>query len=345
MKIIAAIVLLSIAALYGGFLIAGRDVKQLEEKIANIIEKPLEKYTFENLRKTKFPESLITVGRLIEEKDEYVSQMFYFNINNKKVSGLLNTPKEEGIYPVVIMLRGYVPKEIYETGMGTKRAGEVFAKNGFITLAPDFLGYGESDNPSEIVMEERFQTYTTLLPLFSSLGNLNEGLTASYSGTIKADTEKVGLWGHSNGGQIALSTLAISGKKYPTVLWAPVSKPFPYSILYYTDDIEDHGKGLRRVVANFEKDYDAELYSTSNFYSWINAPIEIHQGIDDEAVPLKWSNQLVKDLEKSRRPSGPEARRDVAYFTYPNSDHNLMPEGWDLAITRSTSFFREHLSE
>ena len=65
MKIIAAIVLLSIAALYGGFLIAGRDVKQLEEKIANIIEKPLEKYTFENLRKTKFPESLITVGRLI----------------------------------------------------------------------------------------------------------------------------------------------------------------------------------------------------------------------------------------------------------------------------------------
>mgnify|MGYP001578405053 CR=1 FL=1 len=261
--------------------------------------------------------------------------MFYFVSNNKKVSGLLNVPKVEGTYPVLIMLRGYVPKEIYETGVGTKRAGEVFAQNGFITLSPDFLGYGESNNPSKDVMEERFEAYTTVLSLLTSLKNLNEGLTASYSGKIKADMEKVGLWGHSNGGQIALSALAISGKKYPTVLWAPVSKPFPYSILYYTDDIEDHGKALRKVVADFEKNYDSELYSLTNFYSWINAPIQIHQGIDDEAVSVKWSDTLVSDLEK--------LAKDAEYFTYPNSDHNLMPGGWELAIQRSLDFYKEKL--
>lgn len=335
------IVLFSVAALYVGFIIAQNSDSPFEKKIAKIIEKPLEKYTFENLRKTQLQESSITLERSIEEKDAYISQMFYFNVRDlagkgdRKVSGLLNVPKVEGTYPIIMMLRGFVPRDLYETGIGTKRAGEVFASNGFITLSPDFLGYGESDNPSKDVMEERFETYTTLLTLFSSLGNLNAGLTASYSGNIKADAERVGLWGHSNGGQIALSTLAISGKKYPTVLWAPVSKPFPYSILYYTDDIEDHGKALRRVVADFEKDYDIELYSPTNFYSWINAPMQIHQGVDDEAVPFRWSDTFVEDLEK--------LGKDVKYFTYPNADHNLMPGGWDIAVQRSLDFYRDRL--
>lgn len=335
------VALFSIVALYAGFVIAEKSMIPIGKKIDKIIEKPLEKYTFENLRKTEFPESPIMLGRSIEEKDSYISQMFYFNARdlggkkNKKLSGLLNVPKVEGVYPVIIMLRGFVPREIYETGIGTKRAGEVFASNHFITLAPDFLGYGESGNPSENVMEERLETYTTLLSLFSSLDNLNAGLSASYSGKIKADTERIGLWGHSNGGQIALSVLEITSKNYPTVLWAPVSKPFPYSILYYTDDIEDHGKALRKVVANFEKDYDSELYSPTNFYSSINASIEIHQGLDDDAIPSKWSDTLVSDLEK--------LEKDVKYFTYPNADHNLMPDGWALAVRRSLNFYREKL--
>lgn len=333
MKTITIVILLSIVAVYAGYLIADMIDLPFNKKVTKTIEKPLKKYTFENLRKTQFSKSPITLGRLLEEKDTHVSQMFYFSSNYKKVSGLLNVPTEEGTYPVVIMLRGYITKESYETGIGTKRAGEVFAQNGFITLAPDFLGYGESDNPSKDVMEERFEAYTTVLNLFASLKNLNEGLAASYSGKIKANTEKVGLWGHSNGGQIALSTLAIGGKKYPTVLWAPVSKPFPYSILYYTDDIEDYGKALRKVVASFEKDYDSELYSPSNFYSWINAPLQIHQGLNDEAVPLKWSDQLVEDLEG--------LGKDVEYFTYPNSDHNLMPDGWTTAIQRSLDFYKD----
>jgi len=306
-------------------------------------EKPLLKYTFEKLKKTRFQASGITLGEPLEEKENYISQLFYYSIRDvisgenkeKKVSGLVNVPREEGTYSVIIMFRGFVPKEIYTTGIGTKRAGEVFTQNGFITIAPDFLGYAESDNPSKSAIEERFQTYTTILTLLSSLVNLNTGLDASYSGKIKADVSKVGIWGHSNGGQIALSILEITGKNYPTVLWAPVSKPFPYSILYFTDEFDDHGKALRKAVANFEKDYDIELYSPSNFYSWISAPIQIHQGTADDAVPLKWSDKLVEDLGK--------LGKDVTYFTYPNADHNLLPSGWTTAVQRSLDFYRGKL--
>jgi len=304
-------------------------------------EKPLLVYTFESLKKTKFPISQIMIDRKSGETSDFLSQIFYFSvpktpnaITMDKVSGLLNLPKQPGVYPVIIMLRGYVPGEAYKPGIGTQPAAEVFAEHGFITLAPDFLGYGESASPSADPFEDRFQTYTTVLTLISSLATLNDALLASYSGTIKADTSKIGIWGHSNGGHIALSTLAISGLSYPTVLWAPVSKPFPYSILYYTDEYDDQGKFLRKALAQFEEDYDTEQFSLPNYFGWIKAPLQIHQGDKDTEIPVSWSDDLVVALKKNNI--------EVQYLTYQNADHNLRPSGWSSAVANSITFFNNH---
>ena len=301
------------------------------------VDKPLDKYTYENFAKTKFLPAKITFGEILAENQNFKSYLFFFEVDGspdgeagKKVSGLVNVPNAPGTYPVVVLLRGYVDREIYQTGVGSQRVGELFANNGFITLAPDFLGYGRSDNPSENPIEERFQTYTTALTLLESVGNLNETLTLNNLAT-RADPEKIAIWGHSNGGQIALTVLEVTGKKWPTVLWAPVSKPFPYSIFYFTDDFDDRGKMLRRVVADFESDYDVELYSLTNYLDKINAPIQLHQGEADESVPLGWSNQLYDELKK--------LEREIDYFKYPGSDHNLSG-GWQLAVSRSLEFFK-----
>lgn len=298
-------------------------------------EKPLDKYTLESLKKTNFPAGDIIIDRKLREGEGFDSYVFHYYSFGKKVSGLLNLPAKSGTYPVIVMFRGYVDQEIYETGVGTQHAGEEFAKNGFITFAPDFLGYGESDKPSQDPMEERFQTYTTVLSLLSSIGNLNKTLEASFSGEVLSDDKNIGIWGHSNGGHIALSILEITGKNYPTVLWAPVSKPFPYSILYYTDESDDHGKKLRKVVADFEKDYDSESYSPTNYFDWINASIQLHQGGSDEEVPQKWSDQLVGELKK--------LNKDVEYFTYPEQDHNFSKQSWSAIVNRNISFYRKYL--
>ncbi len=281
--------------------------------------KPLDKYSFENLRNNEFKGSEITFGNIIKDAETYISKLFYYYSDSKKVSGLANIPKNVQNPPVIIMLRGYVDQKIYTTGEGTKRAGEVFARNGFLTLAPDFLGYGESDNPSENSIEERFETYTTVLNLLASIKPNN----------------KIGIWAHSNGGQIAFSILAITGKSYPTVLWAPVTKPFPYSILYYTDDFEDHGKKLRKIVADFEKDYDIEKYTFTSYKELINAPIELHQGGSDQAVPQRWSDQFAAEMKKKDK--------NISYFTYPGDDHNFAKGSWNLVVQRNIAFFRHHL--
>lgn len=309
------------------------------------IPKPLLIYSFENLRKTSFPTTQITMGEKVTSDANSFSQLFYFATPKKpnsksmeNVSGLLNAPSKPGTYPVIIMFRGFVPQDVYHPGIGTEPVAKVLADNGFITLAPDFLGFGQSASGSADSFENRFQTYTTALSLLSSIKTLNEGLFASYSGSITADLSHVGIWAHSNGGHIALSSLAISGVEYPTVLWAPVSASFPYSILYYTDESDDQGKILRKVLAQFEKIYNTDAFSPPLFYTWIKSPIDIEQGSGDREVPYWWSDDLTKILQKDGL--------NVTENLHPGADHNMLPtSSWNQAVVNTISFYKKAFGE
>ncbi len=281
------------------------------------VAKPLQKYSFPSLKQTIFTGSEIRVDQ---------NGIFTYKAEGKTISGKINLPEgdpPESGWPVVILIRGFVEPQIYTSGVGSQRVGEFLADNGFITLAPDFLGFGLSDPPPNNSIQERFMRPVQVLELIASIGSLPE-----------ANPEKIFIWGHSNGGQIALSILEISGANYPTSLWAPVSKPFPYSILYYTDEFEDLGRALRKVVAGFEAIYNADEFSIHNYYDWINAPIQIHQGTADDAVPLTWSQSLAETLE--------DKGKEVTLYTYPGADHNLLGS-WETATTRDLNWFKSRL--
>ncbi len=290
-------------------------------------------YTYTALRKTKFSGSDIIIDKILKQGEGFVSYLFYYQTRGKKVSGLLNVPSKAGNYPLIIMFRGYVDPKNYFTGDGTVHGGELLAQNGFITVAPDFLGYGFSDPGSSDPMEDRFLTYVTALELMHSVNNLNSALSKK-SISARFDGKNIGVWGHSNGGQIALSVMEISGENYPTVLWAPVSKPFPYSILFYTDEADDQGKSLIKLVADFEKDYNAEDYSLTNYFDWIKAPLEIHQGTADIEVPQFWSDELVDILKKKGK--------SVEYYTYSGEDHNFDRGSWPTIMERTMDFYKKH---
>lgn len=292
-----------------------------ERAVIQIKPRPLDKYTIENLSTLNVLPSQINIEETLNDNEDFISSLFSFSFNptlsdkeTKKVTGLVNLPAGKGPFPIVMMLRGYVDQKLYKTGDGTKRTGEYFAKNGFMTIAPDFLGYAGSDKEADNIFESRFQTYTTTLTLLKSLDSLENW-----------DKQNIFIWGHSNGGQIALTVLEITGEAYPTALWAPVSKPFPYSILYYTDESDDGGKLIRRELAKFEEQYDTDLYSISKYFDRIKAPIQLHQGTSDDAVPRNWSDKLVV----------------LNYYIYPGADHDLQPS-WNTAVERDLKFFRKN---
>lgn len=326
-------VVVSVAVFFSYYFVASKNKISITDQKNIILEKPLDKYTIENLSKAKFETSEIEIGAEIKGDLEFTSYVFYFYVDGKKVSGQVNIPNGRGPFPVIVMYRGYIDREGYKIGDGTRRSGEVFTKNGFVTIAPDFLGYGQSDAPSNSVLEERFGTYVVAIALLKSVDNLNNAFEKSEIGA-RVESEKIGIWGHSNGGQITLTVLEATGVNYPTVLWAPVSKPFPYSILYYTDDTRDHGKMLRRVVADFEKDYDSERYSLTNYLDKINASIQLHQGSGDEAVPVKWSDDLAKVLK--------DKGKDLDYFVYSGDDHNFSKGSWQSVVNRNMEFYKKN---
>jgi uncharacterized protein len=296
--------------------------------IGKVFEKRLEKYTINALSGRAFEGSQIVLDEATATESSYTVYPFHFQSDGKKVTGMAhipNTATSENKKPVIVQFRGYVDRETYFPGQGTQRSAEVFAQNGFISLAPDFIGYGGSDKQSEDtdVFEDRFETYTTALNLLASVKTLPI-----------ADAGRVGIWGHSNGGQIAITVAEILHRSIPVTLWAPVTKPFPYSILYYTDEAEDHGKELRKRLAAFERDYNAELYSLTNYLDRVVGPIQLHQGSVDDAVPIAWSDDFAEMLK--------EKGIDIEYFTYTGADHNLAGS-WNTVVSRDIEFFRKYL--
>jgi len=295
-------------------------------------DKTLEKYTIANLSKTQIQPGILNIKNVIKEEKTYSSYLFEFAFNpnfdmnlTKKTTGQINIPKELNKFPLILMLRGYIDQKRYITGDGTRNAAAFFAKEGFITIAPDFLGYGGSDEDAQNIFEARFQAYVATLSLIKSLDQIGAW-----------DNENIFIWGHSNGGQIALTILELTEANYATALWAPVSKPFPYSVLYYTDASEDRGKLIRSELAKFEKDYDPDHYSLDLYLDKIRAPLQIHQGGNDAAVPQSWSDNLVFSLKK--------LKKDITYRVYPNADHNMRPD-WNKVVSTDLTFFKKYLKQ
>lgn len=318
-------------------------------------ENPYARYTFNNLRNLQLTPTPIVLHEVIDSTTTHTSYLASWMVPNletgerQKVSAQINIPQGEGPFPVIIMLRGYVEKEQYETGVGTRNAAGAFASNGYITIAPDFLGYGKSDAESSDMLIARFSRPLTVLQLLTNLNRLtleldatgtplttkNESIDNTTSSSL-FQTDRLGIWAHSNGGQIALSLLEITSKNIPTTLWAPVSKPFPFSVLYFSDELIDNGAYLRQQIAHFEYELKnkASDYSVLNEPARILAPIQIHQGGEDDAVPLTWSEDLLETLK--------DATVEAELFSYPEADHNMIPN-WNTAIQRDLQFFRKHL--
>lgn len=319
---------------------------------------PYADYTFDALSQRQFAADKITIGNPIEGDKNYSAYFFYFSSAAKKVSGAINLPllaenlspekslsgkkisSEEGDLstklnpsPIIIMIRGYADKEIYFTGLGTRKAAAFFAQNGFVTLAPDFLGFGQSDDETLDILLNRFQRPETILSLLASLSNLNQSLEKKGLPT-RVDPQKVFLWGHSNGGQIAISILEITRRSIPTVLWAPVTAGFPESILNYASEQDEGGQKVINAVEELKSITDPKLFSITEYLSQTEAPLQIHQGTADEYLSPDWTDSFVSRLK--------ELGKNVTFYSYYKDDHNLK-KNWDLVIQRDLKFFQSFL--
>lgn len=343
-----------------------------------LISKPLLAYSIPSLQKREYQTSKIALEKILTEEESYTSFLFSYTTLGRKMTGQLNIPDAITANPdqdkkAIILLRGYVPAEIYTTGVGTKNAAAALAQAGYITIAPDFFGFGGSDPEPENTWAARFEKPVTVVELIKSIEtngiplNLESERT---NNTLDLDVTKIsniGLWAHSNGGQIALTTLEILRKPIPTTLWAPVTAPFPYSVLYFSDELEDEGKEQRKWISLFEEDYDVFEFSLTKHLDSLTGPIQIQHGTADDAALIFWSQEFItkvttenkqrladtKELDTiaattSAREASAAAQPqplpaiEINLITYQNTNHNMVPN-WDKAIQKDLQFFAKWL--
>ncbi len=299
---------------------------------------PLEKYDFDNLKLRGGKGSEIKILGQIQEielrrknekriyQNKFDTREISFESNGKKISGIINyfpadSWRSQAGRPVVIMLRGYAEREGYYPGSGTWRVADKLAEAGFATISLDFLGYGHSDQESTDMLEARFEKVVSVLDLIESVKMLPW-----------VDKSRIGIWAHSNGGQIALSVLEITGERYPTIMWAPMTLPFPDSVLSTIDETSP----VKEVIDEFERHYDARRYAFENYYEWIQAPILIQQGTADNQVKVEWQQSVVKKLAA--------LGKKAELIIYNGADHNLKGPpagGWEDAVKKNIIYYKQ----
>lgn len=343
-------------------------------------EPPLQKYSINRLKNFTYQASPITIFQYYDQGDQTASYLFKFESQLNTISGVLTIPDplpSGSALPVILLIRGYVPLEKFTPGMGSRGMAQALAKAGYITLAPDFLGYGNSDPEPTDTWLARFIKPVQVIDLIASLIQQPQ-LTLDLKEkqlNFKIDPDRLGIWAHSNGGQIALTVLEILSQPIPTSLWAPVTAPFPYSILFFSDELADEGKETRQYISQFEEKYDVFDFSLTQHLANLTGPLQIHHGEADEAALSTWTREFEVKINQENRirlatatsgasqitvtpatfeaklstnlisPNLPTTPIEITSFFYPGADHNLQPANhWQQAAQRDVKFFSQHLS-
>ena len=313
------------------FFLNNRIINPLSDKKREILK--YEKYDFDSLRNRKASFGKIVIGGKLKgvelrrkninyEVKGFKSEKIIFESDGKKVSGMINIP-QGGIsnkLPAIVMVRGYADKGEYYVGSGSWKMADYLAERGYVTVSLDFLGYAESDAETEDVLEARFEKAITLIDFIEAVKNIDF-----------VDSNKIGIWAHSNGGQITLSVLEATGGKYPTILWAPMTNPFPKSLLDTADSGDDE---VKKMVDDFSKNYDPRRYAIDNYYEWVNAPILILQGTNDVWCKPEWQEEVVKSLKMK------DKKAELKIFK--GADHNFSGKYWNQAAEVSINYFQSN---
>jgi len=310
-------------------------------------------YTVDGLRQHDYQSGEIRIRETLAETDQYTSYLIDYPSNGLTITGVMQIPKGDGPFPVIVMNHGFHARSAYNSGDGTDRAAEYLAKQGYITIASDYRSWGESE-----VGESFF---------YSGLAIDVINLLNAIPSIPQADPNRVGMWGHSMGGGVTMKVLTIVG--------AGSSRPISVkaAVLYSTvsadhsDVIARWGNGCFGDIAAGEQvigcnsadivplDLPNELlnaYHTAPndaetmmkispiyYLESIHAPFQIHYGTLDGLIysgtPPEWSLKLNQALL--------EAGKDVELFRYEGEGHSFVGQPWFDFMIRVLGFFDDNV--
>lgn len=310
------------------------------------------------MRQQAYPGSEITFEQTLEPADSFNQYVVSYQSEGHKIYALMTIPngaKPESGWPVIVFNHGYVRPSEYSTAGNYVPYMNMLASSGYIVFKSDYRGHGRSDGEEAVGGGYGLPDYT--VDVLNAVASLK-----AYS---DADPERIGMWGHSMGGQITLRAMVVSEDIKAGVIWAGVVSPFPDIIARWdftrnpdflpevTDSLlvtpqSSAGNWLLDFsgwVETFTTKYGSpdenpafwDTISPNHYLADLSGPLQLHHSTTDRMVPLAWSETLVAELDAV-------GNKTYEFYTYPDDNHNIVVN-YGTAMQRTVEFFDRYVKE
>ena len=317
-------------------------------------------FTIEGLRQHEYQGGKIHIRSTLEKDEKFTSYLIDYPSDGLTITGVMNVPKGDGPFPVIIMNHGFFARSVYSSGDGTDRSSAFLAEHGYITLASDYRSWGRSDIGNSFFYSGLVIDVINLLNAVPSIP--------------QADPTRIGMWGHSMGGGVTLKVLTVIGDRAAqNGSEGRIETTVRAAVLYSTvsadtaDILNRWGLGCFGDIAEGEQIIgcnssdvisldlplnvqDAYRFAASDadtlkkisplyHLDQVTAPVQIHYGTEDgktlAGTPPEWSVKLTQDLR--------DAGKYAEMYQYEGEGHSFIGQPWFDFMIRVLRFFNQHL--
>ena len=295
--------------------------------------------TIQAMRQRSYSGGDITIEQVLTPAANYNRYITSYLSDGLKIYALLLVPKgvkPKNGWPAIVLNHGYIIPEKYTPDGNYILYADAFAKNGYIVFKPNYRGNGRSEGSP---------TSTYYSPDYT-IDDLNA--VASIKKYSDANPDKIGVWGHSMGGQITLKDIVINRTDIKAaVIWGGVVGSYNDIInswqnsVSYKPAAEDLALRLRNL-SSLEGMYGTpqtnpafwNSVDPNSYLKDITAPVQINVGLADNQVPPDFSTGLYSRMTA--------AGKVVQYYEYAGANHDIN-QSFTLAMKRTIIFFDRYL--
>ena len=308
----------------------------------------------EVMRQQTYPGSPITVEQTLDPGANYSRYLVSYRSDGFKIYALMTVPngaKPATGWPAIVFNHGYVDPAIYRSTERYVAYVDTIARNGYIVFKTDYRGWGISEGGS--TAGGGYGSPALTVDVLNAVASLK-----AYE---DADPNRIGMWGHSLGGQLTLRAMVVSEDIKAGVIWGGVVPPYPDIIARW--DFTGRGPSAPPAAQEGQPDNAAVAWIRS-FSSWVqefrsqygtaeqnpafwatispntyladlSGPIALHHSTTDEMVPLAWTETLAEQLKAVDG-------QPFEFHIYPGDNHNISAN-FGVAMQRTVTFFDRYV--
>ncbi len=291
----------------------------------------------EYMRQQSYPGSDIIIEETLAPGVNYKRYVASYLSEGNKIYALLTVPtgvKPATGWPVIVFNHGYIAPEVYRTTERYIAYTDAFSRNGYIVFKSDYRGHGFSEGEAS----GGYGTPAYTVDVLNAVSSIKR--------YADADAQRIGMWGHSMGGQITLRAMVVTDDIKAGVIWAGVVGSYPDLLERWRRSVGTQpaviSNSARRWRDELVEEYGSPetnptfwaAISPNSYLADLSGPIELHHGTADSSVPLEFSRILYQQIQA--------VGGEINLYEYPGDDHNIAAN-LGTALARSVAFFDTHV--